>query len=992
MKERTLICMEEERRDEIRAKDEDWNGLDYVEVEERVDKTREKSTWLATYFVNRAPASVLKENVVIPGITVKEIDIEPAPDKTKDDIMWVKVDLPGASSVYTLHLVAINDQKQPIQDEDSAGVKHYRPFPGFDPRYASVSFRFLKAETSHFDCRSHPLVCPPEPLAEPELDYLAKDYASFRRLIYDRLAFIMPDWRERHIPDIGVALVELLAYTGDHLSQYQDAVATEAYLHTARLRTSVRRHARLVDYRLHEGCNARVWVHVQTNMDFEEMLQPGELRFGTGPDAQQPDGHGRLLATSSAPTALGEVFEPLLGPEAQTIHLYHAHNEIHFYTWGDTLCCLPRGATSATLIDDRQHYSASVEQADVLRDEEDEEAEEQGAHDDRRLLQLQKGDYLLFEEVIGPRTGKPADADPTRRHIVRLTQVEKGFDALYDVPVLEIAWAKEDGLPFPLCISTLDTPEHDCRRLENVSVARGNMILADHGRTLKIENLGTVPLINTAQTCLGEGELSESMRLPGKFEPTLHQKSLAFAQPVHPTRSTQALLAQDPRAALPCIELWSIPPLPDNTGPLFTTSDLDDPTELIAALHRHGHPHAGHLYAYLSRRTLWLLRTLRESELLPEQRSKLHDTLHTNARQMRPRREPKANAPLSELWQVNLRESLRQDLRRLLRKWEPRFDLIVSRPTDRHFMVEVDNEGQAHVRFGDGQSGRQPEPGEAFVARYRLGGGPAGNVGAGAISCAALHPPVYGLTLIPRNPWPASGGTAPELLAEAKQNAAHLLHTRLERAVTAEDYAAIVMRDFKGEVQKAAATITPDGGWRQVEVAVDPLHRREASAHLRGRIEEHLQRYRRAGHFSVGVASNGSKLAEYLHITVKGAEYVPLDITFQVTVRPGYLLRHVEAELRDLFSNRLLGNGRKGFFHPDNLSFGDDIYLSRLIAVAQAVPGVENVRVTNLLRYSETGVPDDGVMQIDPLAIARLDNDPEFPENGRLTFEMEGGR
>lgn len=975
MKERTMICMEEERRDEIRAQAADWNGLDYVEVE----FNDQDPPILNVYFINRAPVNIVPQNVLIKGgrsiqdVEVEDVEIIEAIDQTRDDVMKVTLNKCGDSSVYTLRLVEDRDQEQASTGEDVTAGQVYHPFPGFDPRYAFVSFRFQREEISTLDCKHAPF-CPPETLTEPALDYLAKDYAGFRRLIFDRLALIMPDWRERRVPDVGVALVELLAYTGDHLSQYQDAVATEAYLHTARLRTSVRRHARLVDYRLHEGCNARVWVHVQTSMDFAETLQPGELRFDTGPDARQPD--GRLLTTNSAPTARGEVFEPLLGPGTETIHLYHAHNEIHFYTWGDTLCCLPRGVTSATLIDDRQYYAASTDQAADIHDEEDKEAEEQAAHDHRRLLQLQKGDFLLFEEVIGPRTGKPADADPARRHVVRLTQVEQGFDALYNVPVLEIAWAKEDRLPFPLCISTLDSPEHDCRRLENVSVARGNMILADHGRTLKVENLGAVPLVKTMQTCLGEDELSEITRLPGKFEPTLRQKPLAFAQPLQPTRSTQALLVQDPRAALPCMELWSIPPLPDNTGPLFTTSDLDDPAELIAALRKHNHPRAMHLYAYLSRRTLWLLRTLHEPELLPEQRSKLHDTLHADARQMRPRREPKADAPLSELWQVNLRESLRQDLRRLLRKWEPRFDLIDSRPADRHFMVEVDNDGCAHLHFGDGQTGRRPEPGEAFVARYRLGGGPAGNVGAGAISRAILSPPVSGLTLIPRNSLPVSGGTAPELLAEAKQNAAHLLHTQLERAITAEDYAAIVMRDFKDEVQKAAATIKSEGGWRQVAVAVDPLYRREALADLLRRIKDHLQRYRRAGH----------------NVTVTKAKYVPLDITFEVNVRPGYLQSHVEAELRDLFSNRRLGNGRKGFFHPDNLSFGDDIYLSRLIAVAQAVPGVENVQISNLARHDQTGIPGNSVLDIDPLEVARLDNDPEFPENGVLTFKMEGGR
>jgi hypothetical protein len=54
---------------------------------------------------------------------------------------------------------------------------------------------------------------------------------------------------------------------GDYLSYYQDAIATEAYLGTARQRVSVRRHARLLDYAMHDGCNARVWVQVRVTTD-----------------------------------------------------------------------------------------------------------------------------------------------------------------------------------------------------------------------------------------------------------------------------------------------------------------------------------------------------------------------------------------------------------------------------------------------------------------------------------------------------------------------------------------------------------------------------------------------------------------------------------------------------------------------------------------------------------------------------------------------------
>ena len=97
------------------------------------------------------------------------------------------------------------------------------------------------------------------------IDYLAKDYASFRRLMLDRLAASAPGAITGHPADPGTMLVELVAGVADDLSYYQDAVATEAYLGTARLRTSVRRHARLLDYLMHDGCNARAWVAMRAS-------------------------------------------------------------------------------------------------------------------------------------------------------------------------------------------------------------------------------------------------------------------------------------------------------------------------------------------------------------------------------------------------------------------------------------------------------------------------------------------------------------------------------------------------------------------------------------------------------------------------------------------------------------------------------------------------------------------------------------------------------
>src|SRR5215472_8514097 len=154
---------------------------------------------------------------------------------------------------------------------------------GFDPCYDEVDFTFKAGCPSYLDCKAS-VVCPPPEREEPEINYLAKDYSSFRQLILDRLALLLPDWQETHVPDLGVTLVELLAYVGDYLSYYQDAVATEAYLGTARQRISMRRHTRLVDYPMHDGCNARAWLRLEVSEPLE--LHPGEFFFITGHDPQ----------------------------------------------------------------------------------------------------------------------------------------------------------------------------------------------------------------------------------------------------------------------------------------------------------------------------------------------------------------------------------------------------------------------------------------------------------------------------------------------------------------------------------------------------------------------------------------------------------------------------------------------------------------------------------------------------------------------------------
>ena len=157
-------------------------------------------------------------------------------------------------------------------------------------------------------------------------------------------------WTETHAADLGVALVEVLAYAADHLSYQQDAVGTEAYLGTARSRISLRRHARLVDYQISEGCNARTLVCV-TATATTCRCPPAPCSTRACPASRRPwrpTTRWRISWRASAQPVFASMQAVDLTPST-TDRLLHL---------GDDDCCLPAGATQATLRDARRRRSS----------------------------------------------------------------------------------------------------------------------------------------------------------------------------------------------------------------------------------------------------------------------------------------------------------------------------------------------------------------------------------------------------------------------------------------------------------------------------------------------------------------------------------------------------------------------------------------------------------------------------------------------------------
>jgi len=309
--------------------------------------------------------------------------------------------------------------------------------------------------------------------------------------------------------------------------------------------------------------------------------------------------------------------------------------------------------------------------------------------------------------------------------------------------------------------------------------------------------------------------------------------------------------------------------------------------------------------------------------------------------------------------------------------WETRYDLIASGADDNHFVVEIDNYAVAHLRFGNGELGHRPAAGTGFRATYRVGNGTAGNVGAEAISRLVLgKQSLEGVFATVRNPLPARGGTDPEPMTEAKLFAPHLFRKEIERAIIAADYQKIAERN--ANLQRASGSLVWTGSWYEADVAVDPLGREDVDTSFLKGLEAYLERFRRMGH----------------DLAVTRARYVPLRLKLEVCTLPHYQPAHVKAALLDAFSNRTLPGGRRGFFHPDNLTFGEGIYLSRIIAVGQTVPGVECVRVKEFRRLfaSPNHEIENGILPLRTSEIAQLDNDPNYPEHGQLEIQMMGRR
>jgi hypothetical protein len=1005
-----LACRRETRRQLVRDH-EKLNGIDYLDV-----GVTAEGVFLCVHFFNGLPGrqELSAANVVIRGgrrvrgIRALDLDFNKAKDEFDESCLGIELSAEGDFSTYTLCFVELDELGRPTD----------QPLRSLDPRYACIDFRFKVDCPAPLDCRTGDPCsgAGSSPPAGPDINYLAKDYASFRQLLLDRLAVVMPEWRERHVPDAGIALVELLAYVADHLSYTQDAVATEAYLDTARLRTSVRRHVRLVDYRMHEGCNARTFVALNVRSDAE--LEPRDLYFATAWNLAP----GSVLDHTEFEKGLPgvTVFEPLL-EEGAVIRVRAAHNAISLYTWGNTECCLPEGATRATLCDGYVEEPRPPEPPPYYAPEKPPKKGKQAKKyvpepepeppPPKRRLSLQPGDFLLFEELACAATAAPdrkegctpartsasPDADPAHRHVVRLTRVTPLIDPLDEQPVVDVEWSIEDALPFPLCISAIGRPP-ECELVHDLTIARGNVLLADHGLTIA-EALPPVRQETSPDVCEDVESLAYVTRTAERYRPALAAAPLTYAEPLPANAPAQSLLTQDPRSARPAVWLDGIAASYARPFPSFDPAAL---TETDAIARRLRNSLSADLLEMARRLSASLRVRLLEHDYAARIPRELHDALagempekegldpaamHNLAMALADAADPSLTtlryrlagelrdrfAPGQPELTADERNQLVRNLRGLLERWTVRADLLASEGDDADFVVELDDRGTAELRFGDGELGRAVEPGMAFLATYRTGSGRAGLIGRETLRHVVFRRSPTDAIVSVRNPLAATGAVEPEPVSDVRMLAPSAFRGDLQRAVIADDYAQVArLLGFlqpHPRIQSTAARLQWNGSWFEAGVAVDRIAAAERDTELIAGVTRRLERVRRMGH----------------DVRAGDARTVPLYLKLRFCIRQDFLAGHVLAAVTEVV---------RAFFHPDRVTFGESVYVSRIVAAVQAVEGVLDVDVVDLRRLFAKSNPDlaDGFLRLGGLEVARLDHDPARPENGWIEFEPRGGR
>jgi hypothetical protein len=275
--------------------------------------------------------------------------------------------------------------------------------------------------------------------------------------------------------------------------------------------------------------------------------------------------------------------------------------------------------------------------------------------------------------------------------------------------------------------------------------------------------------------------------------------------------------------------------------------------------------------------------------------------------------------------------------------WQPTDDLLAAGADDPVFTLDPE---AGRIRFGDGLRGARPPANQRILASYEYGGGPQGNVAAGAIK-ASPDPRLQGGYRV-ENPVATSGGNLGESAEQGERRIPRVLQHR-DRLVTWQDFREVTARAPGADVGRVEVLPlfrpSSSGAPSQNNLpgvvtllvvprfdAVNPLWPTPDRPFLQ-RVCDYLDRRR--------------LVTTEIHI--RGPDYRPVYVAVGIQVRGGFFPDVVKQMVRDqlyAYLSALPPGGPDGTGWPlDKAVLNKD-----LEAVVTRVPGVEFV---NSLRLGE---------------------------------------
>lgn len=304
--------------------------------------------------------------------------------------------------------------------------------------------------------------------------------------------------------------------------------------------------------------------------------------------------------------------------------------------------------------------------------------------------------------------------------------------------------------------------------------------------------------------------------------------------------------------------------------------------------------------------------------------------------------------------------------------WQRVISLKESQPYDMHYQVVDRDNGKNRILFGDNINGYRPPKYAHLEIEYFTGIGRTGNVASKTLTRLPVE--VSGIVDI-FNPFPGKNGLDPETKDHGKLWGPKRIREQ-KRAVTPDDYVREAM--LIPGISRVKARFVWTGSWVTVRITLDPEETSTISPELRRKVFDHLMSVKMAGY----------------DLQIFPAYYVPLEIDIRFCLQDMSFRDQVFRDLNSALGDDLGADDSKGFFHPDNWSFGQSVTLSGLYAAIARVQGIDCAEVMTFKRLLKPQNDEltAGIIPMQWDEIPRLENDRNFPEHGKMNFELVGGR